>query len=122
MGPMGFFSKAILRDGLRKIRKIVTYMCDVGASLIGRSSFGHDPPQFFQGRKNENFTMAPMDNRRFVFLIFRNPPMEIRETVGDRPICRVCWWFSLSVFGTLPSFTGNKNCNFGIIFDKVLKW
>jgi len=33
MGPMGFFSKANLQDGLRKIKKIVTYTCGVDASL-----------------------------------------------------------------------------------------
>ena len=39
----GFFSKANLRDALRKIRKM-------GASLIGRSYFWQDP-QLFQGQK-----------------------------------------------------------------------
>jgi len=36
MGPMGFFSKANLRDGLRlrKIKKIVTHICGVGAGLV----------------------------------------------------------------------------------------
>jgi len=37
MGSVGFFFKASLRDGLRKIRNIATYTCGVGASLIGRS-------------------------------------------------------------------------------------
>jgi len=34
------FSKANLRDGLRNIKKIVTYICGVGASSISRFYFG----------------------------------------------------------------------------------
>jgi len=38
MGPIGFFFfKANIRGELRKIRKIVTYMWSMGASLICRS-------------------------------------------------------------------------------------
>jgi len=36
-------------------------LCDVSASLTGRSLGRQEPPQFFQRRKNENVTMAPME-------------------------------------------------------------
>jgi len=38
-------------------------------------------PNFFRGQKIENFTMAPTGNFCFVFLILRNPPMEIEKVV-----------------------------------------
>jgi len=51
-------------DGLRKIRKIVTYICGVGACHgLGRTL------HFFRGGKNENITVMPMVNFCFVFLI-----------------------------------------------------
>ena len=44
-----------------------------------------EPRPIFSGTKNENFTMAPMGSFSFVFLILRNPPMEIGKIVS---LCR----------------------------------
>jgi len=82
-----FFSKASIRDAPKKIRKIVTYICGVGAILIGRSSLGRTLPQFFHGPKNGNCIIALMGTFCFVFPILRNPLMEIREIVED--ICHM---------------------------------
>jgi len=60
----------------------IIHVYDVGASLMSRTYFWQDPPLFLAA-KNKNFTMAPMGTFCFVVLILRNPPMEIREIIGD---------------------------------------
>jgi len=53
-----------------------------GTSLMGRCYFRQDPPLFFQGQKNKNFTVAPMGTLCFLMLTLRNPPMEIGKLLG----------------------------------------
>ena len=51
MGLMGFFSKASLRDGLRKIRKTVTCICGVGARFKMVLVWAGPSPNFFRSEK-----------------------------------------------------------------------
>jgi len=58
---MGFFSKHKLRHAERKIGEIVTDICGVGATLMGRSYFGQNPPP----------------------IKYEKPPMVIGEIIED---------------------------------------
>ena len=84
----------------------------VGDGLIDRSSFGQDPPQFFRDKKDENFTMTPLGNICFVFLIPRNPPMEIGKIIGIY-VSQVVLTKARLGFGVPPYFIVGKNVNFG---------
>ena len=102
---------------------IVIFICSEGVSLIGGLSLAGPSSNYF-GPKNENYTMAPMDNFGFVFLILRNPPMEIREIVGDiAHVTQVVLTDACLCFrGSSQLSTGAKTATLGKIFDKVLKW
>jgi len=117
-------SEPNLRDAPTQTGKIVMDICGIGVFFLSRSYFWGNAPQFFVKAKTRNFTMGPVGTFCFVFLIFRNPPMEIREN----------YWgymshggFSLThvlVFGRpSPIFTrGKKNSISGKIFDNIRNW
>jgi len=119
MGPWSFFSKPNLRDASRKIRKIVIDICGIGASLIGRSQFWQDPPPFFSGAKNENFTMVPMGTFCFVTQILNDPPMKISEIPGIHNTLVVLLHLSYNKNGISGSFTFHKS-NLHIICMNLL--
>ena len=86
MGPMSFFSKANIQDAARKIRKIVTCIYGVGASLIGRSQFGSTLHNVFRVQKTKILQWCQW--ALFVLLlILRNLPVEIGDIVCD--ICHM---------------------------------
>jgi len=121
-----FFSKANLRDGLRKFKKIVTYICDVGASLIGRSQFGQYLFPNFSGRKIWKFYDGTNGQFLLCFLILRNLTMEIGEIDG---ICVAQVVFTnarLGFWGPSPDcYRGRQKVKSEIlskIFDKFFKW
>jgi len=89
MGPVVLFSKPKLRHAQRKIEEIVTDICGMGATLMGRSYFGQNPPQFFRGKKN-NFTMAPLHIFGFWDAKSEKRPMEIGKIIEDIRGTGVC--------------------------------
>jgi len=57
--------------------------------------------------------MAPVDKFCYVFLLLRNWPVEVGKLLIYVDIWMVLNNTCLGFWGTLPSFTGAKNCNFG---------
>jgi len=92
----GLFSKTNIRDAPKKIKKIVTYICGVGASL------GRILPNFFRGKTR-------------IFLILVNLPMEIGEIVGIYFARVVLTNASFGFGSSSPVLTQGErggNCNF----------
>ena len=86
-GAYGFFQLAQTPTCAKKDQGNCYIFVYSGGQFNGQVLVWAGPsPNFFRGEKNENFTMAPMGTFCFVFLILRNPPMEIGEIIRD--ICR----------------------------------
>jgi len=64
----------------------------MGASLMGRSYFWQDYPNFFRLKENNNFTMASMGTFCFVVLILRDSPIRDLRNYWGYLLRR---WFSL---------------------------
>ena len=116
------FWKPKLWHAQRKIREIVTDrpICGVEASLMeggGWTLLFAGPSLFFQGPKNEIFTIAPLGTFFFVNANFQKPAGRDWENYWGY---MSYWWFSLThvlVFGDAPQFLQGQKRQFWATFS-----
>ena len=79
---MDFIFPTLIAETPTQIRNCYGYMWS-GVNLMGRSYFWHNPPDFFRCQKRKFYYDA--NGHFLLYYALRNPPMEIREIIGDIP-------------------------------------